>query len=192
MRKCARFDALKSHYIKLWSTMHIRNDWYAKVAYVASKVAYYAERYKRIDIMPWYIIGCIHYRESNFSFSHHLHNGDPLTWWTVSNPKGRPVGLTPPFRWEDSARDALLLKQHLFPPDGQWTIERILFFLEGYNGFGYYLYRNINSPYLWNGSNHYIKGKYRSDGRYDANLIDKQVGCACIIYYGLQHQLWEI
>lgn len=184
------YKRMRDCYIKLWSYMEIKPEWYPKVAHIAQKIYTYKKRYELLEDVPYFVVGCIHYRESNFNFSTHLHNGDPLTWWTVNVPKGRPIGKEPPFRWEDSAIDALQMKRNIMPK--KWDIFGTLFFLEAYNGFGYSRYRNINSPYLWSGSNHYEKGKYKSDSNFDPELIDKQVGCACIIKYGITHELWEI
>lgn len=185
------FNKFKDSYTKLWNSMIIKPQVYPQVAYIANKIYSYREIYQKVDLpIPFSIIGCIHYRESNFNFNTHLHNGDPLTNRTIREPKNRPLIGNPPFRWEESARDALLMKSKLFPKDNIWTIERCLFFLEAYNGFGYRLYKRINSPYLWSGSNHYVSGKYRSDGVYSPDLVDRQIGCACILKYGIDHNLW--
>ena len=184
------FSNLKAEYKQLFETMSINNDIYPKVAYVANKIMYLKSRYEKIQIVPFFVVGIIHYRESGFNFSSHLHNGDPLTWWTINEPKGRPANGKPPFRWEDSALDAISLKKHLIPKDN--SIEGWLYFFEAYNGFGYRIYRKINSPYLWSGCNHYTKGKYSHDGRYDESLVDKQIGCAVILKYGMEHELWML
>ncbi len=184
------FSVLKNEYKKLFCSMTINPDIYPKAAYVAHKIVYYKSRYEKVKIVPFYIVGILHYRESNFNFSKHLHNGDPLTWWTVSEPKNRPLVGKPPFRWEDSAADAISMKKSYIPNDN--TVEGWLYFFESYNGFGYRLYKKINSPYLWAGSNHYVRGKYRVDGKYDETLVDKQIGCAVILKYGMDHDLWKL
>ena len=119
--------------------------------------------------LPWYMIAAIHYRESNYDFTKHLHNGDPLTAKTVHVPAGRPAG-TPPFTWYQSALDAL---RYVTPPKNE---KQLLSELEKYNGLGY-AHRNMNSPYIWAGTDQYIKGKYTSDGKFDENAVDKQLGC---------------
>ena len=63
--------------------------------------------------VPWWVIGLIHMMEAGQSFRCHLHNGDPLTARTVQVPAGRPKTGQPPFIWEESAADALLVE--LFP-----------------------------------------------------------------------------
>jgi hypothetical protein len=65
-----------------------------------------------------------------------------------------------------------------------WSDEGVAFQLEKYNGFGYRKVR-INSPYLWSGSNHYTRGKYVSDGKWDSSHVSKQAG-AMLLYVQLR------
>ncbi|WP_307524210.1 hypothetical protein [Pedobacter sp. W3I1] len=130
--------------------------------------------------IPWYFIACAHYLECSFDFKKHLHNGDPLTGYTVRVPANRPkVGHPPPFTFEESAIDALKLMK--FDQINNWNLPTVLRKLEAYNGFGYYKYHSINSPYLWSFSNQYTKGKYVSDGKFDAEAVSKQMGAAVIL-----------
>jgi lysozyme family protein len=129
--------------------------------------------------VPWYFIACVHYMECNFSFKHHLHNGDPLTGYTVHVPANRPkVGHAPPFTFEESAVDAIKLMK--YDQVTNWSLSFILLKLEGYNGFGYNR-KGIHTPYLWSYSNHYTKGKYVKDGVYDADAVSSQLGAAVIL-----------
>lgn len=130
--------------------------------------------------IPWFFIACVHYLECSFSFNKHLHNGDPLTGYTVQVPSGRPkVGHPPPFTFEESAVDALRFMN--FDKVRQWILPFILRKLEAYNGFGYFKYKKINTPYLWSFSNHYTKGKYVKDGKYDPEAVSQQMGAAVIL-----------
>jgi len=131
--------------------------------------------------IPWYFIACIHYTETGGNFNKHLHNGDPLTGYTTHVPKKRPqIGHAPPFEFEESAVDAI--KMMKIDQETSWTLPKILRWLEKYNGIGYYTYHNkMLTPYLWSYSNHYTKGKYGSDGKFDANLVSKQPGCAVLL-----------
>jgi lysozyme family protein len=125
--------------------------------------------------VPWELIGAIHYRESNCSFSAHLHNGNPLTARTRDVPKGRPLHGSPPFTWEESALDALELEG--LPKVSEWSDERICFEAEKYNGFGYRRADvRIPSPYVWSGTSLYKIGKFYSDGKYDPGMVDVQMG----------------
>ncbi len=129
--------------------------------------------------VPWYFIACVHYLECSFSFKKHLHNGDPLTGYTVNVPPHRPkVGHAPPFTFEESAVDAIKLMK--YDQVTNWSLPFILLKLEGYNGFGYNR-KGIRTPYLWSYSNHYTKGKYVKDGVYDASAVSSQLGAAVIL-----------
>ena len=56
----------------------------------------------------------------------------------------------------------------------------MLYLFEKFNGFGY-VKRGINTPYLWSYTNHYSKGKFAGDGKFDPNLVSKQPGTAAIM-----------
>jgi lysozyme family protein len=130
--------------------------------------------------IPWYTVAVIHNMESSLNFNSHLHNGDPLTAKTVHVPKGRPLNGKPPFTWEQSVCDALMLRNVQNYKD--WSLEGVLFFIEGFNGWGYRKYhQKVLSPYLWSWSGHYIKGKYASDGKWDSELVSKQCGAATLL-----------
>jgi len=144
---------------------------------IASK-AYYSEVQKASGI-PWYVIGCLHYREASLNFMGHLHNGDPLLMKTVHVPSDRPqIAPWPPQRsslkqiWQISAIDAL---GELKARTSKWTIERTCWALEGYNGYGCFDH-GINTPYLWNYTNKYSGGGYASDGHYSGSYKSKQAG----------------
>ncbi|RPE05773.1 hypothetical protein EGT74_25760 [Chitinophaga lutea] len=130
--------------------------------------------------VPWAMIAVIHYLECSSDFSKHLHNGDPLTGYTVKHPPNRPKNAgKPPFTWEVSAVDAMRLKQ--FDKKQNWTLPEVLYTLEAYNGFGYHKNKKGNTPYLWSYSNHYTKGKYVRDFKYDSNAVSAQIGAAVLL-----------
>lgn len=67
-----------------------------------------------------------------------------------------------------------------FTPGGfVWTMERVLYESESYNGFGY-RNRGVPSAYLWSGTNRYTSGKYVADGKWSATAVDKQMGIAAL------------
>jgi lysozyme family protein len=77
-------------------------------------------------------------------------------------------------------QDALRMKK--LDRHNDWSIRSCLFELEGYNGWGYRMYHStVLSPYLWSYTNHYTKGKYASDGKWDANLVSQQPGAAALL-----------
>lgn len=128
--------------------------------------------------IPWYFIGLIHFMEAGQNFNRHLHNGDPLSNRTIHVPVGRPKKGSPPFRWEDSAIDALTMMGYDKPKI--WDYDDVLARLEDYNGHGYQS-RNIYTPYLWSRTNHYIKGKFIQDGKFDPEAVSYQIGAAPIL-----------
>ena len=125
--------------------------------------------------MPWWWVAITHNLESGADFSRHLHNGDPLTARTHQVPAGRPKAGSPPFTWEESARDALQLKNLDRVQD--WSVARCLYEFERYNGWGY-VARKINSPYVWSFTTLYSRGKYVADGKFSASAVSQQCGAA--------------
>lgn len=183
--KSSKYTVLKPHYQLLWDNMIMKPSVIGKVKTYADKINSNKEIYQRVNALipgsqiPWQFIGVVHLLECNLSFSHHLHNGDPLKNRTVHIPPGRPVTGKPPFAFTTSAVDALTYMG--LDKETDWSITRMLYRLEGYNGYGYSLYHNINTPYLWSGSNLYVKGKYEKDGKYDAKAVSSQVGAALVL-----------
>src|ERR1035437_1729079 len=139
------------------------------------------DRYKAVShtfpnpCLTWQIVAVIHEMECSQNFNKYLGNGQSLDKVTTIVPAGRG-----PFAsFEVGAIDALRLQGADKITD--CSIGRILYFLEGYNGYGYSKYHNINSPYLWAGSNWYVKGKYTSDGHFDPNAVSQQIGVALLL-----------
>lgn len=124
--------------------------------------------------VPWPMIACLHRRESDADFNTYLGNGDPLNHKTTHVPRGRG-----PFSsFEDGAADALKLDGLSDVKD--WRLEKMLYYMEIYNGTGYDLH-GLPSPYLWAGTNVQRAGKFTSDGHWDANAVDRQPGCAPLL-----------
>ncbi len=161
-------DLLSTVEVKKWKSTEI----------VVNKIRDNLNVYNHIasDVkMDSVIVGIIHGLEASFNFNTHLHNGDPLTAKTVHVPKDRPDG-EPPFHWRESATDAL----EPFRNSYSYSWEKKLSLIERYNGLGYRK-KDINSPYLWSGTNHYTTGKYISDGSFDPNTRSRQVGAVAIL-----------
>lgn len=173
---------LKKEYEDLFASCVIKQSKLPAVAVIRDKIVANRKRYEEVEgitKVPWYVIATIHSLEGSLNFKTHLHNGDPLTAKTVQVPKGRPPG-SPPFRWEVSAVDALTFDN--MTSVKKWTLAVILFKLEGFNGFGYRTkHPEVLTPYLWSFSNHYEKGKFVADGKFNANAVSKQCGAAAIL-----------
>lgn len=138
----------------------------------------YAALGKQVDV-PWQFIAAVHGLEASFNFRAHMHNGDyPLSQRTRQVPAGRPRAWLPPSSWEASALDAMRLMG--FAGQSDWSLPRMLYRLEAYNGFGY-RHAKRASPYLWSFSTLYTRGKFVADGRYDPNARSKQCGAAVML-----------
>ncbi len=176
------FTALKGEYGHLFAATKIRDGfadtigWHAKLALESRDR--YAELTKETQV-PWFFIAAIHALEASCNFRAHLHNGDfPLTRRTRQVPAGRPLVWLPPSDWASSARDALRLLG--FTGQSDWSLERTLYRLEAYNGFGYRK-RGVPTPYLWGMSNHYERGKFIADGKWSPTAKSQQCGGAVLI-----------
>lgn len=175
------FSKVKPEYRALYDSCVIRSERKGEVGWYVKKLKDFRPRYEKVGAVldiPWWFIGITHALEGSFNFKGHLHNGDPLSARTTQKPKGQPKKWNPPSDWESSAVDALTLKGYASQTD--WSVERALYRFESYNGWGY---RGIGvgSPYLWSFSNHYSKGKYVKDGKYDPSAVSKQCGAALML-----------
>jgi lysozyme family protein len=177
-----KFSDLKDEYTALWAEMALRKAKLPEINAIVNKIVANKARYVAVQdstSVPWYVIAAIHSLEASSRFSRHLHNGDPLTAKTVHVPAGRPPG-NPPFTWEESAADALAYDGITGNTD--WSIERIAYIFENFNGWGYRRFHpEVKSPYLWSYSNHYTRGKYVADNQWSPTAISQQCGAMVII-----------
>ncbi len=110
-------------------------------------------------------------REASSNFRLSPAQGDP--WNEVSRHVPRGVG---PFAsWAAAAIFAYRHESLDKVGVSNWSWERACFEAEAFNGFGYRA-RGVHSPYLWAGTNHYARGKFVADGRFDPNAHDGQLG----------------
>lgn len=132
--------ALKAEYLDLFTSCVVKPGKAASVDALVNQLVANRPRYDNVGkslAIPWFFIAVIHNMESSQSFKGHLHNGDPLTARTVQVPGGRPLTGNPPFKWEDSAVDALTM--HKLDHMEDLTLPKLLYELERYNGWGYRL-----------------------------------------------------
>tara|TARA_R110000868_G_scaffold340674_1_gene601357 strand:- start:3381 stop:4247 length:867 start_codon:yes stop_codon:yes gene_type:complete len=171
-----KFETISREYASLWDSMEITRDesvMHRTVERIVSCRAAY-EEVERLTGVPWFVVGIMDMREGGGGARKHLHNGDSLKRPTVQVPAKRPPGPGP-FTFCQSACDALQIKGLDKLKD--WSVERMAYEFERFNGFGYRQYRGIRSPYLWGGTNHQEKGKYIADGKYSEAVMDSQHGC---------------
>jgi len=176
-------DALRREYLRLFDECAARSERLGEIDALVSRLDLQRPRYAAVAAVagvPWHVVAVIHNMESSQRFDRHLHNGDPLAARTVQVPSGRPATGQPPFRWEESAHDALAM--HGLGPGTDWTLAGTLYELERYNGWGYRRFHpEVLSPYLWAASAHYVSGKYVADGRWSATAVSSQVGAAVLL-----------
>ena len=182
-RSLVSYDTIKEDLFTLWIEIAIRTNKLASVNTIVDKIEDKRSRYAVIEAatrVPWYVVAVIHSLEASMNFNSHLHNGDPLSARTVHVPAGRPVSGRPPFTWEESAIDAI--RYDGLDDVASWNIERILYTLERFNGFGYRKYHpEVKTPYLWSFSNQYTKGKYVADGSWSPDAVSQQCGAAVLL-----------
>src|SRR6266550_4069493 len=120
------FSDLAAEYITLWNGAIIDASKVDKVTEIANNLQSNQPKYDLVSAktgVPWFVVGLIHSLEASFSFTTHLHNGDPLGARTIHDPSGRPLTL-PLNDWVHSAVDALGMKGLQNVDPGAWTIER--------------------------------------------------------------------
>jgi lysozyme family protein len=154
----------------------------SKINAAAEKIIANRQRYELVSKatgVPWDVIGVIHYRESSNDFRGVLHNGQKIIGTgkkTTLVPKGRGPFST----WEEAAIDALANCHPHLAKNKDWSLGTTLDKLEAYNGLGY-RNKGLASPYLWAGTDQYVKGKYVADGKFDPNHVDQQLGVAALL-----------
>jgi lysozyme family protein len=172
---------LQTEYEHLFASCRIVPGHVGEVNRMVGKIVAGRLRYSAVSAVsevPWGFIGLLHSMESGCSFTTHLHNGDQLAARTFHVPKGRPLIWNPPNDWESSAYDSLRYQGFVDLKD--WSLARVLYRLEAFNGFGYRQH-GIFSPYLWSYSQHYTKGKYVWDGKWDPDAVSRQCGAAVLL-----------
>jgi lysozyme family protein len=131
--------------------------------------------------IPPELVAALHYRESSSNFNTYLAQGDPLGAPPVHVPNDGPTFQKG--EWDKAAANILNSKGKKACQNAlgitKDTKDRaaLAAYAEGYNGTGYTDYHpNVNTPYVYSGTDQYSTGKYGSDGHFDANLTDQQLG----------------
>ena len=169
-------DTTCQHYECLWANMEILSDWRTRVSEAAGNVARGRACYRIVGEalkIPWPVVGAIHELEASCNWVLGLHCGQRWDQETTLVPAGKgPFGS-----WIAAAIDALVA----WNDKAEWGIGQIGKRFERYNGLGY-AGRNVESPYLWSGSNHGVDvGKYVADGRYDPWAVSQLAGAMCLL-----------
>jgi lysozyme family protein len=163
---------------KQWDAMKLSKSREPEFKKLAEFAIANKDRYQQIERqtnVPWPMIAVLHRRESDANFNTYLGNGEPLNRVTRLVPKGRGPWKS----FEDGAVDALTYDGLTTVKD--WRLEKMLWYCEKYNGLGYEK-KGLPSPYVWGGTNIQKPGKYVADGVWDSTVMDKQPGCAPILF----------
>ncbi len=180
-RNSNKYGDLKDEYVDMFGRCVARPERQADIDRMARRIRANQARYQAVGDplgIPWRFVGITHALEGSLDFNTHLHNGDPLTALTVRVPRGRPAMGNPPFTWEESAIDALRIKK--LDCNDDWSTSRMLYLLEGFNGYGYRPLK-LPSPYLWSFSSLYEKGKFVADHVFDPDAVSRQCGGALLL-----------
>ena len=179
------FEKYGPEYQQLWDTMRIIRD-AAELQRLSDKIKAHKDTYHTVELrtnVPWQMVAVIHVREAGEQdigkWKCVLHNGERIIG-TGQQTRLVPRGRGPFDDWISAAVDALQLQGFLQYHD--WTVARVLWALEPFNGYGY-RNKGLRSPYLWASTNHQQLGKYIADGVFDATVMDKQIGCAALLKY---------
>jgi len=167
--------ALKAANAHRWANAKPTRNFVGVATQLVAAKAHYQTVEKTTGV-PWWFIAVVHEREASQNWNTQLGQGDPLNHVSVHVPAGRGPFET----WEEGAIDALVHCAPFAARNTDWTSGGSLTMLEQYNGIGYAA-RGAPSPYIWAGTNQYISGKFVRDGIYDANAVDKQLGCAGLL-----------
>lgn len=131
-----------------------------------------ADIYQRISEQtgfPPELVAALHYRESGCNFER-----------TIANGTGLPNGVdfeTDAINVLNDWKAGYNMGEQIISDD---DLAEMLEIAEKYNGTGYREH-NIESPYVYSGTNLYTEGKFPSDGDFDENLVDQQPGVYLLI-----------
>jgi lysozyme family protein len=188
------FEKYGPEYQSLWDTMHIIRDG-KELQRLSDKIKLSEQMYRKVQVqtgVPWQMVAVIHEREAGEQDIGRwlcvLHNGEKIVG-TDKKTKEVPAGRGPFHDWVSAAVDALRLQG--FDKYSDWTVARVLWALEPFNGYGYrngpvakgVKYPPMRSPYVWGSTNHQQVGKYVADHVFDPNVMDSQIGCAALLKY---------
>lgn len=168
------FAILKPEYTGLLSAMVVRPECRKLVDEVAVKLVGYKTRYEPVstrDGVPVVLIGASFEREASSNFTRNPAQGWPLHSTSQWVPHNGPFP-----DWQTAAIAAYHLNGLDKVGAGNWTWELMCFFGEMFNGFGYRDFHHMHSPYLWGGTNIQMLGKYDADDKFNAEMMDPQLG----------------
>jgi len=176
-------EELRKEYQQLFDTMKIEDsDFFDSQI---KRIFNFKDEYQAVEFetgVPWFVVSCIHALEAGLDFTKKIKNGQYWNKRTTWVPKG----LGPWNSWHESSVEAMKMlndkMKKILGESFTWDVPAICYAFEYHNGWGYRKYHShVKSPYLWSMSNHYVKGKYVADGKWDDNAVSKQIGAMVYI-----------
>jgi lysozyme family protein len=173
------FEESRAGYLAMWTRAKLLPAKRTDALAAARKIADDTHRsaFQAVEAatgVPWFLVGCLLYRESDLNLGTYLGNGQSLSHVTTVEPIGR--GPWPTFL--AGAVDALKHEGMTGIAPSDWTADRMLYWCERFNGQGYF--GHGNSPYIWAGTDQYSGGLFVADHDYDPNAHDDRLGVAAI------------
>lgn len=125
--------------------------------------------------VPWWFIPLVHERECVRGVDNWTCN---IGQGTPFNQKSHIKPYNGPFSSFRAAAVAALVNEAPHAANNtNWSGGGVMTISEQYNGTGY-ARKGLPSPYVWSGTNQYVKGKYVADGKFNAEKVDTQLGVA--------------
>lgn len=178
------YAAAEKGYFNLWNAAQIRANRQAVANATADKVLKHKADLldvQKLTGVPWQWVGMTFLREADLNFKGAFANGDPIIG-TGKKTYHVPAGRGPFPTWAASAVDEI--KRRGLDKIRNWSVERMCFEWEAYNGWGYL--GKCNTPYVYSWTTEYGPpeskgGKYVADHVFSYSNIDVQPGCAAIL-----------
>lgn len=169
---------------KNWETMKIKQNFWPAALKFADRALVHKADYQHIASLikqeydlyiPWWFIPLVHERECVRGVDNWSCN---IAQGCRFDVKCNVIPKNGPFSSFDKAAIAALVLEHPFAAKNtNWSGGGTMTIAEDYNGTGYYR-MGVTNPYLFSGTDKYVKGKYIADHKYDANKVDTQLGVA--------------
>lgn len=175
--------ATEQGYSKLWDSMTVRPNRVETVKSIAARIKALETVFRAVQAatnVPWQWVGAVLYREADLNLKGAFCNGDPIIG-TGRKTTHVPRNMGPYATWAASAIDEI--KRRGLDKIARWSVERMLFEGEAFNGWGYL--GKCNSPYVWcytilYGPPEADGGKYIADHVFSRSANDVQCGLAAI------------
>jgi lysozyme family protein len=178
------YETLKLENAALLSGAHILPAIRPTALAVGKRLLTSRTRYEEIQTLTTVLVvpdACIHERECSGDFRCALCNGEKIIG-TSHKTTLVPRGYGPWATFEAGAQTAFHIDglDKVAAQSEGWTQERAVYEWEAFNGFGPRAHGK-HTGYNWAGTNIYNGGKYVSDGVWNPNAYDTQLGCVAVM-----------